>query len=75
MKLTVELKLNNKLTVELTGTYTLEELSVGMLSDFYAKNIKIVEGTLMDLVTWCDEQVEVWITLEEKALQQYESTL
>ena len=83
MKTTVTIKITNNLELEIEGNYTPEEPMVWTLpngdpgypgcgSELEINDIKIIKGTLLDLIDNLNGNLDLWDYLTELAINQIE---
>lgn len=75
----VTLKLTDDLTIEVSGFYTPEEKMVmyysdgsgypGSPSEFEIDDVKLVKGSIVNLLEYFNDVKDVWGELEEKVLE------
>lgn len=83
MEKTVTLKLDDDLTIELTGIYVPEEKEVthypdgdgypGMSAYFDIIDVKIVKGDALDLIHYVNGVSDIWYELETLAIKEIEN--
>jgi hypothetical protein len=83
MKLSTTIKLSNDLELEIEGNYTPEEPMIwnlpngdpgypGSPSEFDIHDIKIIKGTLLDLIDNLNGNLDLWDYLTELSIKQIE---
>lgn len=83
MKITTTIKLSNDLELEIEGNYTPEEPMVwtlpngdpgypGSPAELVINSIKIIKGTLLDLIDNLNGNLDLWDYLTELTIKQIE---
>ena len=83
MKISVDLKLEKELILQIEGEYTKAENNVRLSSQLEIEEISFLKGGLMEYTNWCNNYVnsisseydDLWQHLTELALEQYEKTI
>ena len=83
-KKSVTLRLSDNLELEVEGTYYPEEPMVwtlsngdpghpGSASEFNIKDVKIIKGTLLDLISHLDGNLDLWEYLTDLSIKEIEN--
>lgn len=84
MRTTTTIKLSDDLELEVEGTYYPEEPMVwtlsngdpghpGSASEFNIKDVKIIKGTLLDLISHLDGNLDLWEYLTDLSIKEIEN--